>query len=117
VRGKLDREAAGLSSEDAAVAQRPLGWAEAWRAAASIKTLRTLWFAIPFSIAGALQLQTLINLYYTNVFHVPTLTRGLIVSFSLIPGLIGVVIGGAFADRLLAYKPGRLITYLSGIGV
>ena len=113
VRGKLDREAAGLPPEAALEEQRPLGWAEAWRAAASIKTLRRIWFALPFFVLGGYEFVIFANLYVANHFYVGTLARGFIVSLATIPGLAGIVLGGAVTDRILAYKPGRIFGLLA----
>ncbi|HEV7680319.1 MAG TPA: MFS transporter [Candidatus Dormibacteraeota bacterium] len=117
VRGRLDRLAAGADEEAASQEQRPVGWSEGWRAAWSVRTLRYIAFAFPFLIAGAQVVILFPSLWYGDHFHLSPLPRGLIISAATVPSLVGLAISGVVADRVIAYKPGRLMGILAGTAV
>jgi branched-chain amino acid transport system ATP-binding protein len=117
VRGRLDRLAAGADEGAASTEQRAVGWSEAWRAAWSVRTLRYICFAFPFLIAGAQVVILFPSLWYGDHFHLSPLPRGLIISAATVPSLLGLAMSGAVADRVIAYKPGRLMGILAGIAV
>lgn len=115
IRGQQDRMAAGLSEEMAAEEPRPLGWTEGWRAAWSIRTLRRICYATPFVSLASMQLALFLNLYYTQKFHLGPLQRGIILSISALPAVAGLMMSATITDRLLAYRPGRVLNMLAGI--
>ena len=117
VRGRLDRLAAGASEEAASEEQRPVGWTEGWRAAWSVRTLRFIAFAFPFLLIGAQVILTFTSLWYGDHFHLGTLPRGIIISLATVPALAGLAMSGVVADRVIAYKPQRLMGVLAGIAV
>ena len=114
-RGELDRIAMGASVDVAEREQEAVGWAESWRAARSITSLRRIWYATPFVTVGGQVLGTLLLLHFADTFGVTTFQRGLIGSVFAIFGVIGLAVSGPVADRLLAYRPGRVFTLLGGI--
>jgi branched-chain amino acid transport system ATP-binding protein len=114
VRGAQDRRAMGADEAVANQEQRPVSWTEGWRAAASISTLRRLWYATPFiTVAGQVGLFT--GLYYVQKYRLTPEARGVIGTVTTIPGLLGLAFAGPLADRLLAYKPGRLMVMFGGL--
>jgi len=114
VRGRLDRIAMGAPDDVAAIEQRPMGWTESWRAAWSVRTIRNLCYASPFLFAFLAGVSTLTPIYYAQVFHLSPLGRGLVVSLTAVPALAGLAFSGPVADRLIAYRPGRVMTLLGG---
>ncbi|MGH2812688.1 MAG: MFS transporter, partial [Actinomycetota bacterium] len=117
VRGYLDRVEMGASPEDAAKEQSKLSWGEAWRASSSIITMRRIWYATPFLYVGGTTLFFLLGQYYAEVFQVGTAGRGYLGTFNASVGLIGIIVGTPIADRLLAYRPGRVLTLMSSLFV
>jgi len=115
VRGKFDRKAMGASDEDAAKEQAAVSWAEGWRAASSITTLRRIWYAIPFLLAGTLIQAILLSVYYDEVFNVGPFGRGVISAIGGVAGLAALPFVGPLADRALANKPGRIFVFVSGL--
>jgi len=115
VRGAQDRLAAGASVEDALEEQRPVTWSEAWRAAWSVRTLRHLAWALPFLTVGTVGMALLTPLLYANRFHLAPVGRGLILGLSGVAGVAGLLFSGPLTDRLLAYRPGRVLTMLAGV--
>ena len=110
-RGYWDRLEVGSRAPEKE--QRPVKWAEAWRASASIVTLRRLWYAEPFLYVGGLGSTLLLAFYYADVFLVSPSGRGYLAALNGIAGLIGLIVGAPIADRLLAFRPGRVISLLS----
>jgi branched-chain amino acid transport system ATP-binding protein len=114
VRGVQDRRAMGADEVAANQEQRPVSWTEGWRAASRIWTLRRLWAVTPFiTVAGNIGYFT--GLFYVQKYHLNPDARGAILTLNYIPGLAALAIAGPLADRILAYKPGRLMVLLAGV--
>ena len=113
VRGRLDRMAMGADSAAAAREQRAVSWSEGWRAAGSIRTLRRLWWATPFTYLGATLNYTYSSLHLSNDFGLGPGSIGLILSLTAIPALLGLLLAGPLVDHYLQYKPGR---YMAAFG-
>jgi len=116
-RGALDRIAMGADEETAAHEQRPLGWTEAWRAAWSVRTVRIISYAFPFLTAGLLGVVLLSPTLYATKFGLAPFARGLILSAATIPALAGLAMSGPVTQRLLAYRPGRVLSMLGGVTI
>ncbi len=115
VRGRLDRLSAGADEETASIAPPPPpGIVESWRACASIVTVRRLWYAEPFLAIGGIGLFIILIAYQIQRFDLQPAQIGLFAALNTAMGFIGLLIGGPLVDRLLAYKPGRV---MSGVGV
>ena len=114
-RGVQDRLAAGADAQTALTEQRPVTWREGWRAAWSVRTLRHFAFASPFITIVTLGMALLIPFYYAERFYLTPLARGLIISITAIPAVLGLLFSGAVTDRILAYKPGRVLTLVAGL--
>jgi branched-chain amino acid transport system ATP-binding protein len=111
-RGALDRAAMGADEQAQQREQRPVSWSEGWRAASSIRTLRRVWYATPFTTVGASLTYTIASLHFNQHFQLDPAGIGLIISLGAVPGLLGLLFAGPFADRLLAERPGRYMTVM-----
>ncbi|MCA1840287.1 MAG: MFS transporter [Actinomycetota bacterium] len=111
-RGFQDKIEQGLSAEEASDEQPPVGWAEAWRAARSITTIRRLWYATPFLHAAGAGTLLLLGVYYAEVFGLDVKTRGTIVAFGGLVGLIGLILSGPVSDRILSERPGLFMSIM-----
>ena len=109
-RGAQDRLAQGAPEEAAKVEQRPVSWGEGWRAAASIASLRRLWYMTPFLVCATTFLTPLFSLYYATEFNVGSSGRGWIFGLQGVFGLLGLTMSTAVADKVLASRPGRVFT-------
>ena len=115
IRGRLDRLAAGATQAAASEEQRPVGWTEGWRSAWSVRTLRHFAFATIFLTPVAITTALLTPFLYADKFHLSPLSRGLVVSLATIPALAGLAMSGPITDRLLSYRPGRVLSLVAGI--
>lgn len=115
VRGMQDRLALGADPERATREQRPLGWRESWRAAWGIRTVRRIAYAQPFLTAGLNTSGVLTILYYAQRFHLSPLGRGVVVTLAYCPALLGSLLVGVLADRIIAWRPGRIMTLAAAV--
>ena len=111
-RGYEDKLAAGAGEETASRELPPVSWAESWRAARSVTTVRRLWYASPFlQLAGAALLPTL-SIYYASQFGLTLQQRVVVAVTTGLVGVFALLLSGAVADRILADRPGRLMTLM-----
>lgn len=94
---------------------RPVTWAEGWRAAASIGTLRRLWWAMPVLVLGGAGVGQFTNFFYREVYGLGSFSRGWIVAGMAGVSLVGLAVSGPIADRLIATDPARIVTLMGGL--
>jgi ABC-type branched-subunit amino acid transport system ATPase component/predicted MFS family arabinose efflux permease len=111
VRGEQERRAMGAEEELALTAERPPSMGESFRVAWSVRTLRRILYAVPFLVGPGLAIVTLLSLYYDDVFNVGPGGRGVLVALEEVFAIVGLIIGGTLATRMLQERPGRVITY------
>ncbi|HEY3142315.1 MAG TPA: MFS transporter [Acidimicrobiales bacterium] len=117
-RGVFERRAAGASAAVAATEEEPPSWAESFRIVWQVRTMRRIFYSLPFLSIAVIGLATLGGLYYEDVFGLDERQRGF-----LIAGLeggaqfVGLVLGVPIATRLLAKGPGYVMKFLSVIGM
>lgn len=114
-RGYVDRIEQGASEEEAEREEAPVSMAEGWRAAMSITTVRRLCYATPFAYVGGGGVGLLLAFYWTEVFHLDARSRGYLATAGAIAAMFGLLYAAPLADRLLQYKPGRLMTLLASL--
>ena len=111
VRGGLERLSLGLDAEDVAP---PPSFTEAWRLAKSVRTLRRIWYSLPFLSGSIVGILPLLAIYYNDVFKLTPNQRGLLVAFNEPFTVAGLLVGGVIGNRLLRGRPGRVVT-LAGL--
>ncbi|MDQ1444781.1 MAG: hypothetical protein QOI20_1245, partial [Acidimicrobiaceae bacterium] len=114
VRGGMDRLELGLSRVDAARPQDPPTLQEALRSAWSIRTLRrnayaatVLQFTIPVSVV--------IGLIQAEKFFLDAGQRATLAMVQTCLGIPALMLGSAFADRMLAIRPSGIVAFQGGI--
>lgn len=118
-RGYWERKAAGLSEDEALAEQPPLRFFESFRACWSIATVRRICYALPFMLpvlvlpGGGNPYPVMMNLYWIQVWHLGIEARGYIGSGVGLVSLVGIIVWGAYSDRLLRFRPERVPTILS----
>lgn len=112
-RGEVERKELGVDvgKEEA----RPLSLAESWRKAAAIRTLRRIWFAYPFQIAGSAAFFTFVPLYFSESFGLSPSQLGLVTGASAGVGVLVLVWLSPIAGRFLEQNPARIMTLIGGL--
>ena len=115
VRGRVERLDEGVPEDAASIPPPPPGWAESWRAAWSVGTVRRICYAVPFLVAAGLPVSVYLLFFMRDHFGLDVVQRGLLLSGAGIVGLIGLAFSGPFSDRVLADRPGRIFHYLAAL--
>jgi ABC-type branched-subunit amino acid transport system ATPase component/sugar phosphate permease len=113
VRGGYEREAMGASAEAIATEEQPPSWAESWRIVWQVRTLRRLFYSLPFLAVAIVGLLTLGSLFYEEVFGLNEVERGLIAGAVEPAQIVGFLVGIPIATRLLARDPGLVLKFLA----
>ncbi|MCU1673577.1 MAG: ABC-type branched-chain amino acid transport system, ATPase component, partial [Frankiales bacterium] len=90
----------------------PPSFGEAYRAAASVATLRRFWYATPFVGTRGLFGLLLLPLFMSEVYQLSTTQLGLLFALNGISGLVGLLVAGPLGSYLLRDRPGRFMTVL-----
>jgi branched-chain amino acid transport system ATP-binding protein len=116
-RGHFEREAAGATAETIATDELPPSWAESVRILWQVRTLRRIWYSLPFLAASVIGLVTLTSLYYEEVFGLSESQRGFVAATTEPAQLLGITLGIPMAARLMTRDPGLGLRMLSFIAV
>ena len=107
-RGEQLRQSLGLEEVEEI---EPPSWTESWRIARGVRTLRRIWWSLPFLVGSVVGILSLLSVYYDEVFDLSVAARGTIASFDRGFAIVGVLIGGAIGNRFLADRPNRVVLY------
>jgi branched-chain amino acid transport system ATP-binding protein len=116
VRGRFERRAVGVSDEVADTEEQPPSWAESFRIVWQVRSLRRIFYALPFLAIAVVGLVTLGGLYYEEVFNLDERARGFLVGF--VDGgaqFVGLMVGVPIATRLMLKGPGRVVRFLAQV--
>ncbi len=116
-RGYYERIAAGGDEEAAALVEQPeTAWAT-MRVLARVRTLRRIWYAVPFLGIALFGIPNLLSLVYKDVFDINAAGRGLIAAGIEPLQIVGVVIGLPIVARMSERKPQFLLRFIALIGI
>ena len=104
VRGRYDRP----DALDSPPPKAP-GFAESYRAAASIATLRRCWYATPLLNARGVFTFIVLPVFLFDVYGLSIGQLGVVQTVSGVVGLVGLLFAGVIGDRLLTGRPGRFM--------
>jgi ABC-type branched-subunit amino acid transport system ATPase component/MFS family permease len=113
VRGAHERRAMGASEEAVATEEAAPSWAESWRIVWQVRTLRRIFAALPFLALSIVGLLTLGSLFYSDVFGLNEVQRGVVAAVAEPAQIIGFFVGIPIATRLLARDPGLVLKFLA----
>jgi len=116
-RGHFEREAAGASAAVIATDELPPSWAESIRILWQVRTLRRIWYSLPFLAASVIGLVSLTSIYYEEVFNLSESQRGFVASATEPAQLVGIILGIPLASRLMTRDPGLGLRLLSLVAV
>ena len=118
VRGRFERRAMGVSAEVADTEEEPPSWAESFRIIWQVRSLRRIFYALPFLAIAVVGLLTLGGLYYDEVFNLDERARGFVAAG--IEGgaqLVGLMVGIPVATRLMLKGPGHVVRFLANMSL
>ena len=116
-RGHFEREAAGASAAVIATDELPPSWAESIRILWQVRTLRRIWYSLPFLAASVIGLVSLTSIYYEEVFNLSESQRGFVAAATEPAQLVGIMLGIPLASRLMTRDPGLGLRLLSLVAV
>ena len=118
-RGNGDKRIAGATDEEAnaEVDEEPLSFSEAWKLLWHIRTLRRVYWSLPFLLASLLGLNTLLNLFWEEVYGLNSAARGALESTSEAFQIVGILVAAVWVQRILNANPARVVRSLALAGV
>ncbi|MGQ0832257.1 MAG: MFS transporter [Microthrixaceae bacterium] len=116
-RGHFERAAAGAADDVVATDELPPSWAESMRILWQVRTLRRIWYSLPFLAASVIGLVSLTSIYYEEVFKLSESQRGFVAAATEPAQLIGLTLGIPLAARFITRDPGLGLRLLSFVAV
>jgi ABC-type branched-subunit amino acid transport system ATPase component/predicted MFS family arabinose efflux permease len=116
-RGHHERRSAGATEEVIATDEQPPSWAESVRILWQIRTLRRIWFSLPFLAASVIGLASLTSIYYEEVFNLSESQRGFVAGVAEPAQIVGILLGIPLASRLMLRDAGMGLRLLSVVAV
>jgi ABC-type branched-subunit amino acid transport system ATPase component/MFS family permease len=113
-RGHFERKAAGASDTIVSIDEEPPSWAESWRIVWQVRTLRRVFYSLPFIAIAIVGLVLLSGLYYDEVFGLDERGRGLLTA--VVEGgaqLVGLMAGIPLVTRLMNKGPAYVLRFLA----
>ncbi len=118
VRGRWERKAMGVSEDVADTEEVAPSWAESFRIVWQVRSLRRIFFALPFLAIALVGLLTLGGLYYDEVWGFNEVQRGFLTA--CMEGgaqLVGLLLGIPLATQLLAKGAGHVLRFLAVVSL
>lgn len=117
VRGVHERLAAGADEDTASLEDTPeRAWAT-MKVLARVRTLRRIWYAVPFLGIALFGIPNLLSLVYKDVFDLNPAARGLIAAGIEPLQILGVVLGLPLVGRMSERRPDFLLRFIAIVGV
>ena len=117
VRGYHERKAAGLDEEAALVADAHEGVWSTMKVLYQVRTIRRIWWAMPFLAIALFGFTQLLNLVYEDVFGVESAGRGLIAAAAEPLQIMGVFVAMPRIAKIAMTDPGFLLRFVAIVGV
>jgi branched-chain amino acid transport system ATP-binding protein len=117
VRGLHERRAAGGSGDAVEAEEEPLSFGDAWRVLFKIRTLRRVWFSLPFLTVAVVGIAQFLAIFYKDEFGLHEFQRGLVQSFTEPFNLLGLAVGIPIAARMARRGPGMVLRVLAISGL
>ncbi len=116
-RGVFERRAMGASTQTAETEDVPPSWAESWRLVWAVRTLRRVFYALPFLALSIVGLLALSSLLYEQVFDLDAKARGFVAAAAEPAQVVGLIVGIPIATRLMARDPGLLVRFIGAVSI
>ena len=112
VRGRWERLAAGAADDVAGTEEPSPSYAESWRIAHKVPTLRRIWWSLPFLAVSLVGFVVLAALMYDQEFGLDERARGVAAAIAEPFQLVGLVYGARIATRRYATDLPGLMRFL-----
>ena len=117
VRGRWERLAAGAADDVAGTEEPSPSYAESWRIAHKVPTLRRIWWSLPFLAVSLVGFVVLAALLYDQEFGLGERARGVAAAIAEPFQLVGLVYGARIATRRYATDLPGLMRFLSRVAL
>jgi branched-chain amino acid transport system ATP-binding protein len=108
VRGRFEREHAGAEGDELEIEEPAPSFREAIRMYKGIRTLKRIWFSLPFILGAGAALTYLGSLFYADVFGLTAAGRSGVAIATEIFGAAGLLLGAPIATAMLSDSPKKL---------
>ena len=116
-RGAHERRAAGAGEAACLTEEEPPAFTEGCRTLWRIRSLRRIWYALPFAAAVIVGFGSLFAIFYEQEFGLNSAQRGLAAAITEPAQILGLVAGIPVANRLLRKDPALVLRFMAVVGV
>jgi branched-chain amino acid transport system ATP-binding protein len=116
-RGGHERRAAGATEAACATEEEPPRFLEGFRMLWRVRSLRRIWYALPFAAAVIVGFGSLFAIFYEQEFGLNSAQRGFAAAITEPAQILGLVIGIPLANRLLKRDPALVLRFVAVVGV
>ena len=116
IRGAHERRAMGASDEAVATEEEAPSLGEAWRILYQVKTLRRIWYSLPFFAISVVGLVPIFSIVYDEVFRLDEFERGLVAAFAEPFQIVGLIFGIPVLTRIALRSPGLILRFTAAAG-
>lgn len=102
VRGRWERLAAGSSAEVSETEESPPSFSESWRTVHKVRSLKRIWYSLPFLATGLIGFVTLASLLYEQEFGLDERARGVAAAIAEPFQLVGLIVGARWISKKYA---------------
>jgi branched-chain amino acid transport system ATP-binding protein len=116
-RGGHERRAAGANEEACHTEEEPPRFWEGVRMLWKVRSLRRIWYALPFAAAVIVGFGSLFSIFYEHEFGLNSAQRGFAAAVTEPAQILGLVVGIPLANRLLRRDPALVLRFVALVGV
>ncbi|MFM8857677.1 MAG: MFS transporter [Actinomycetota bacterium] len=102
VRGRWERLATGVSDEVANTEESAPSFSESWRTVHKVRSLKRIWYSLPFLATGLVGFVTLASLLYEQEFGLDERARGVAAAIAEPFQLLGLIVGARWISNKFA---------------
>lgn len=117
VRGAHERRAAGADEAASLVEDKPESVVETMRVLSRVRTIRRIWWAVPFLAIALFGIPNLLSLVYEDVYGLNSAQRGTIAAGVEPLQVAGVFLAIPWVSKLALRDPGFLLRFVAIVGV
>jgi MFS family permease len=116
-RGAHERRAAGAGEAACLTEEEPPRFGEGCRMLWRIRSLRRIWYSLPFAAAVIVGFGSLFSIFYEQEFGLNSAQRGFAAAITEPAQILGLVAGIPIANRLLKRDPALVLRFVAVVGV